>query len=446
MVSSLVTKVPNLVCDCETCTTSFLLELEEWWSRRCLAMGKSSKVKDTDTGTEVSPVKPVKPTKVGDNPASSSSVTAAIPPGGQKLGQQGDMLTALNGISGILKEGFLSLNKKIGNVSDGIDKLEDNMSKKFDDLITEDQFEEGGDVDDGNVVDAQPGAAAAAADPPPQPKTKKPTEQRQGEHELSDGEIEENQSEVLAEASKALDNDDSVGPPVKEYVAAFVNKAFTKPLKGDNMQKLKDKFPAPSNIDCLDVPRANGPIYLKLCATAKNKDRAIQENQAIFMRVVSALVKVTDTLAEHEKEGEWVKDTMKVSTDAITLAASLKKEWLKSRREDIKPSLPDDFKSLASEDIPLNAKNLFGDDLEGSIKTVENTNKIAKKMEAPTKKRPANQNKSRQPYKKKRKFFSNNNNKNNKNNNNNNNRRDNNDGGKNYRDDNKDFRRRGSRN
>ena len=46
-----------------------------------------------------------------------------------------------------------------------------------------------------------------------------------------------------------------------------------------------------------------------------------------------------EKLMEHESEAQWVKDTMKMATDAITLSASLQHDWLKARRKDIKPSL-----------------------------------------------------------------------------------------------------------
>ena len=394
-------------------------------------MGKNAKNRDSEGNADPPPPKLVKvsesPSVAVSNPSTAAGVTAST--------KQADMLSVLTGISGILQKGFDSLNSKVKLVADGIDNMEDNMVKRFDDLMVEpppSDNESEGDVANDDVA-AQPLL----------PTDKGTKRKRQDDHDLSDGEIEE-VSEVLTEASNALDEDDSVGPPIKESVAAFVKKAFAKPLKGDNVKRFKDKFPAPSNVDCLDVPRANEPIYLKLSATAKNKDKAIQDNQAIFLRVVCALVKVTDVLSEHEKEGEWVKDTMKMSTEAITLAATLKKDWLKARRDDIKPSIPDDFKRLASADVPLDAKNLFGDDLEGAIKSVENTNKIAKKMDAPKVKTQGYNNSYKN--KKKRRFYSNNN-KNNRNNNHNNNsgRNDNKNNKKDYGDK-KDFRGRGARN
>ena len=133
----------------------------------------------------------------------------------------------------------------------------------------------------------------------------------------------------------------------------------------------------PSNIQGMGVPHMNQHIYLKVQANVKNKDscRAVQENQQIFMSVVSALVQITDTLNEHEKDGQWIKDSTKLAVDAITVAASLQNDWMKTRTDDMKPSLPEDFKRLTSVEVPMTVKNLFGDDLESSIKTLESKNK-----------------------------------------------------------------------
>ena len=432
-------EVPTL---CHTSTLSgFRQELCVWWNINCRSMGKAAKVKEHEASPELP-----KTVKVGGSTPSTNGSTvhpvasgsAGQAAGSAKSAQQNDMLSVLTGISTILQKGFDSLKSEVGQVSEGLDKLEEKMSKRFDDLVESDNGEGEDDSEELDQTHDQAQGQGQGQAALPKPAKRK----RQDDHDLSDGEIEEIQSEVLSEASNALDNDDAIGPPVKEHVAAFVKKAFLKPLKGDNIKKFKDKFPTPANIDCLEVPRANEPIYLKLSATAKNKDKAIQDNQAVFMKVVNAMVKITDILSEHEKESDWVKEAMKVSTDAITLSASLKCDWLRARRDDIKPSLPDDFKSLASENVPLNAKNLFGDDLEGSIKTVENTNKIAKKMDS-GKKKPNqggnNNNKnSKFQQRKKKRFYNNKNNNNNSSADNKNNKREYNDK--------KDFRKRGSRN
>ena len=377
------------VCDTEVSDlvsvssgSGFVQELCAWWSRRCLAMGKSHK-RDSENSGGASPPKLSKVTDGNSAGESSQSDT-----------NQPDMLSTLVNISSILQNGFDSLKSKVGEVGSSIDKLEDKMDKKLDALVVS---EPELDSEEEVIVPANGNDSA----------------KRQGDHELSDGEVVDKQSPVLTATLKALNVDESVGPPVRDIVADFVKEAYAKPVRGDNAKKFKDRLSIPKNIDCLSVPRVNEPIYIKLAATPKNKDRAIQDSQVSFMKMVSGLVRITDILTEHEGEGDWVGETMQLAADAITISAPLQEDWLKSRREDIKPSLPDDFKRLASVEIPMTAKNLFGDDLEGSIKSVENTNKLANKMEV-KKPKPTNYNNNKgykNQYKKKKKFNNNNNNK-----------------------------------
>ena len=282
----------------------------------------------------------------------------------------------------------------MGEVSTNMNNLDNNMNKRFDGLVQLSDDEE-----------------SVSEEVPPVVKDSK-KRKRQDDHELSEGEVEDEVSPVLCEASKVIEEDDTLGLPVKEAVANFVKKAFAKPVKGDVVKKLKDSMKVPENLDCLLVPRLNVPIYVKVPADVKNRDRASQDNQATFMKVVSALVKITDVLGEHETEGQWIQDTMKLAADAITVSASLQNSWLKTRREIIKNSLPEDFKRLTAEEVPLTAKNLFGDDLEGSIKSLENTNKVTKKMEIKksVQQKPKNQQKNANKNnfnKRKRKFKSN---------------------------------------
>ena len=344
-------------------------------------MGKA-RVKEGEDGSERSPPK----TKAGE-PVSVPSTSGAGQAHGEDQ-QSSGMLGALLSISNILQKGFNTLETKVGEVSVNMNKMDDNLNKRFDDMLVQSEEDEESQSEE-------------QQDPIVVPKKGK--RKRQTEHELSEGEVEEFASPVLCEASKVIEQDDSVSLPIKEEVASFVKKAFAKPVKYDAVKKINESMRIPENVECLKVPRLNSPIYVKVPTDVKNRVRASQDNQAMFMKVVSALVKITDTLCKHEQEGQWVKDTMKLSADAITVSAYLQKSWLKARREDIKTFLPEDFKRLSAEEVPLDAKNLFGDDLEGSIKSLESTNKISQKME-PKKPKPQNQqkNSSKNHYKKRR--------------------------------------------
>ena len=190
---------------------------------------------------------------------------------------------------------------------------------------------------------------------------------------------------ILSSHSKALDDDSSVGPPLMDPVADFINKAFSKTHKAEDIKKKRAKYPRPVNADCLATPRINEAIFLKLPATVKNRDRAWQENHDTFLSAITALARVSDLLRANEEGGApWIREGLSIAADSLSLCASLHSEWTKARREDLKLSLPEDFRRLASKDVPPSKSQLFGDDLEASIKAVESHNRLARKMEVPS--------------------------------------------------------------
>ena len=106
-------------------------------------MGKRGK--DTDPSSDTSPAKVAKvsePAASGSGARQSSST------------QQVDMLSTLVDISEILKEGFESLKTKVGDVSKGIDKLDDKIDNRFEALEGHSDLESDheADVADGDGI------------------------------------------------------------------------------------------------------------------------------------------------------------------------------------------------------------------------------------------------------------------------------------------------------
>ena len=373
-----------------------------WWSVQSLKMSKARASQhpqledDDDVGQEVS----------SDHEAEAGEAEAEEP---------ADALSALKQIGSILKNGFTgmenqmtTLRKSVKNVNSNIVNLSSNMDGAFKDLhetleegnsesedeeVRSDQASVNGRVDNGDAGHAAslcgdglsanlPATGGASAD----------------------------QDSVLDSRSKELEIDNSVGPPLLDPVAAFISKAFSKTPKVEEIKKKKALYPRPANVECLATPRINEPIFLKLPSTFKNRDRVWQENHGTFLSVVTAFSRVADLLRANEIGGApWIREALSISADAFTMCASLNADWGKARREDIKPALPDDFKRLASNDVPASKSQLFGDDLEASIKAVEIHNRLSKKMDTTVAKPkpPANKfdNSDRRNRSRKRKKF-----------------------------------------
>ena len=306
--------------------------------------------------------------------------------------QGGDMLSTLKGISTILKGGFegmenqmSSLKKSMKTSNTNMVALNTNINSAFKEL--KEQLVQSESEDDSSIASvgadsgqgSRPGRSSqsqagdshsAAARPIPG-----------GSHDMSSSDEDDS---VLASKTKEIVVDSTVGPPLQDEVAEFLSKSFAKKWKHAELDKKRTAYPRPTNADCLTTPRINESVFVKLGTQPKNRDRGWQNNHTFFAAAVTAMSRVADLLMINEKSAPWVKEALSLSADALSLCGALNAEWTKSRREDIKTYLPEDFKRLVSDEAPASKTWLFGDDLEGSIKAVEIHNRLAKKMENPS--------------------------------------------------------------
>ena len=273
------------------------------------------------------------------------------------------MLTVLEGISKILKKGFENVEGQLNGVKRNVNTMSDNlvgmnnaMDRNFDELIT---------GQDSLTCDTQSESSRVS--------NKRKRTESGGSHNED--------SSVLDSLQRDLDADRSVGTPLRDGVAAFVKSAFNKQLDTEELKAKKVKFAFPDNVDCFATPKVNEAVWTKLSHGAKARDRSWQNNHDTFLHSVTAFTRVVDLLRANEKAGPWVKEALGLSAETLTLFSTLNADWTKARRDDIRPSLPEEFKRLASKEVKASNKYLFGDDLETTIKSLESHNRLSKKMD-----------------------------------------------------------------
>ena len=106
---------------------------------------------------------------------------------------------------------------------------------------------------------------------------------------------------------------------------------------------------------------------------------AKRKQQEMFMKMLTAMLKVAEQLKAKEKLEEWVLEPMRQLADAFAFASYINRYVLiKKRREEIRPHLPVEYCRLA--DDSSSASMLFGDDLDGALKSMEQSAKFVKKM------------------------------------------------------------------
>ena len=356
-------------------TAGFLRELATWWWTKCLT------VENCKTEAKVRTVLKVENfswCKMSDHEEEQQQQEL---PAAKETG----VLSTLVNISSILEKGFGNMENQMSGLKKSVKTSNANMVALNANIdaafkgLKEDLADSDSESDEGMSV----ASAEAGVEPGPSGLSGRAA----GAHELSSSGEEES---VLTSKGKEIELDDSVGPPLQDPVADFISKSCGKKWKQKELEKKKAAYPKPSNAECLSTPKINEAVFAKLGTQAKNRDRGWQNNHITFVSAVSAMSRVADVLMVHEKSAPWVKEALSLSADALNLCGALNSEWTKSRREDIKTYLPEDFKRLVSDENPASKNWLFGDDLEGSIKAVESHNRLAKKMETATpKEKPA---------------------------------------------------------
>ena len=296
------------------------------------------------------------------------------------------VLSTLGDIGEILKRGFnnvetrvAKMGKNVGIMNNNMVLMSNTMELNFTELLKDKEPRDSdfapdtdSDIDPLEVPESDRGSKGPESDRGSKRRRTSESSSLLGDDE-DDG--------VLSSLMRTLESDSSVGTPLQEPVAKFVNAAFKKPLNKEEVKAKKLKYVTDSNMEELTTPKVNSAIWNKLPTGVKNRDRAWQLNHETFLNTMTAVARATDLLRAHEGQGAWVKEALGCTADALSLGAVLNADWTKTRRDDIRPVLPEDFRRLASADIPPSKTLLFGDDLEASIKSLESHNRLAKKMD-----------------------------------------------------------------
>lgn len=190
---------------------------------------------------------------------------------------------------------------------------------------------------------------------------------------------------ILEKLSKQFDGKDKYGQPVKEELAKILKGMFSgEKCKADEEKKREDyfeKFKIPENCESLSVPKVNKEIWRSLPAAARNSDFDIQKPQKLIAHAIVPIIRVVDTLIKMDPQGDkdGTNETVNRLMEAISMMAMTNNEINHVRRNSIKPSLNADYRSLCSSQNAVTG-NLFGDNITDQLKTIQESNKVGKKL------------------------------------------------------------------
>ena len=129
----------------------------------------------------------------------------------------------------------------------------------------------------------------------------------------------------------------------------------------------------------MKVPKCNPEIWSDSCmnSNARSTDIALQKALSQVLRASAATIKVCDQLTtskSKEKKDIPFKEMLVASIDSIAILGQAVQGINQLRRDLIKPKLPLRLQRLAA-NVEPGAAELFGDDLNKRIKTIDKTSK-----------------------------------------------------------------------
>ena len=114
---------------------------------------------------------------------------------------------------------------------------------------------------------------------------------------------------------------------------------------------------------------------LKLRRPVKTQDLRLANVQQTIVKATVALTKATDQITKVKGNFEGKQKVITSLTDSLALLGHATYELLLRRQDIMRPSI-DKLRALCSPQIPV-TEFLFGDDVQGSLKTIKECNRIA---------------------------------------------------------------------
>ena len=113
----------------------------------------------------------------------------------------------------------------------------------------------------------------------------------------------------------------TVGGNIHDKLQAFFDERMTKPLNLENANKRGESYKRPSNVNFLKVPEVQDTIWLGLPGKVRDNDMAKRKQQEMFMKMLTAMLKVAEQLKSKEKSEESVLEPMRQLADAFAFAS-----------------------------------------------------------------------------------------------------------------------------
>ena len=181
------------------------------------------------------------------------------------------------------------------------------------------------------------------------------------------------------ETAKEYENtSQAAGPEITSSIAGAAKIFWQKCLKEDVLKKKLECAALPSNCPCLVPKKTNPEVWAKMGNFNRTVDYKLQEAQNIHSASVTMLLRAASSLTEIYRNKSMpteIKEVMDNLKESMSLAGRASQQINQTRRELIKPSLPTEYKKLASE-VEETSDLLFGPSLCEKMEKLKKENHL----------------------------------------------------------------------
>jgi len=189
------------------------------------------------------------------------------------------------------------------------------------------------------------------------------------------------ENDLFQEVSMAYQPGEKRGAEVVPSLAALANGLLKKNIELSDKDKF-EKYLIPSNVEYVDTPLINKPIWGTLSHESKRNDVALQTIQKKFLHGSLPILDVMQKLnaSQDDLNALDAKQLVQKLSDSLAFIGSANTSMVQYRRNCLKKDIPQSMHPLCADSVSFSGKNLFGNDLSGDIKEVSELNKMSQQF------------------------------------------------------------------
>jgi len=186
---------------------------------------------------------------------------------------------------------------------------------------------------------------------------------------------------MLKAESKSVD---AKGPKINEQLASSITEFMRNKPEESKTRELYESILTPENCPGLDKITVNEAIWSRISSEDRSHDAKMQRPQNALIKGVTSFAQMFDCLLESwDGETEKLAETkmteiMEMATKAFKAFGAANFELVMRRREGMKHAISKDYAHLCAPSVPFSDK-LFGDDVNKTIKEIDEENKVNRK-------------------------------------------------------------------